>query len=183
MFAIEAPFQAPLGVKDLAVWRAMAAHADQFSLALLGPKVTAEPGKQVRRKVGSALSLLPAIRGLELYASKKWLGTTARGTLVLVGRCGGEVTSVFQESEVAFRELWGSPSLKLYWEDVALYRDRKVILWTCTHEKEGFVYSSKANLLSWGLTPQPTVQYTIDAERFNADIEAEILAETVRHSS
>lgn len=172
-FEAFAPYQTALSAEDLVSWRHAIAQADQLSLSLYGMRVTSEPGKQVRQRIAAAVRLLDGTTEIEFFASKRWLGTTTGARFVVVGPTRCEFTNRWRASTAIFEAVGDDGSRAHFWEDVAFYRNGKVLLWTCTHERECVIYSA-SQLRAWDLQGTPAVLPRIEAERLAEDAQRDI---------
>ncbi len=182
MFEPFGPYQAALTAQDLLPWHHASARADQFSVSLFGLRVTNEPGERIRRQIAMAMKCLRGTAGLQLFASRRWLGTTTSARLIAVGSAMGELANQWRTTNEIFEAVGASGNAALIWEDVAFYRGGKVLLWTCTHEKEAMIYADDGQLRSWGLEAKPAILPRIDAERLAEEAEKDILYQ-VAHSN
>lgn len=148
--------------------RRLLGKADRVSFALRGQRVTALPGRKVQVRVAKELSFLAGSKVDTMYSASRWLGTARRASLI-----------VLLEPSMSLKEHLLRPSNLVSplgeWEDVAFYSGQHVLLWTCTHECEGVVHGSHAELIEWGLVPKPAVEIRVAAERLDSSACAAIL--------
>jgi hypothetical protein len=168
MYAPADRFEATLKATDVDCFRRSLARADQFSLALFRQKVTAEPGAGLRSKIAQQLATLMPLEILGMHAANHWLGTTTRGCLVVVASINAGMRARIN----GWTEIFGSIGR---WEDLALYSTRRVLLWTCTHEKEAVAYGPSSELRSFNLDPLPARPLQFVAEPLDAHAQEEIV--------
>lgn len=137
--------------------------------------MTTEPGKQVRRQAAEALRLLGDVAELQLFASRKWLGTVTGARLIVLGKPTKELTSWLLGRSSIFYPVGDHGGARQVWEDLALYRGGRVLLWTCTHEEEGVIYASESQLRAWHLRASASVVPRIEAEKLSSEASGDIV--------
>ena len=66
------------------------------------------------------------------------------------------------------------------WEDLAFYRDNRVVYYCTTHEGEGALYGSAQELRALGLEPAPSADHwSVRGEPFDRDYSRALLSEVV----
>lgn len=169
MFEPAHPFEAALSPGDLLCFQSHVLRADRISLALYGQRVMPEPGAKVRTRIAEALKTLAPITVHGMYSTNAWLGTSQRSSLVVFIELNTQLRNRLSEPRQVFFAL-------SVWEDLALYSSERILLWTCTHEREGIVYGEAAKLQQMKLTPRPARKPRFLAEPLDDAAKGEILA-------
>lgn len=147
--------------------RGLVARADRVSYALRAQRVTSLPGRKLQTRVAKELAFLAPRRVESMYSASRWLGTTSRASLVIVIEPSDQLRADLQRPAFLL-ESNGE------WEDVALYLSERVLLWTCTHERECVVYGNHAELTEWRLSPRPARELRVVAEKLDPLAQAAI---------
>lgn len=142
------------------------ARADLVSLSLFGLRVSAAPGSKTRLKILQSLEAIAPARVVGFYTASSWLGTTTRSSLVVLFALDERLRAAIRAAETPF---WSAGD----WEDLAVYHGNRVLLWTCTHEREGVVFGSHAKLSRMGLAPSPIDAIEVRAEPLDVSIQQE----------
>lgn len=138
------PCEVELRGTDLECFRDRLRKSDTISFALFGFRVGTNPGAKVREKAARALAPLMPLPIREFYSAKTWLGTSSGPSLIVLMKLSEKLRSRLRDSDTPFPS-WG----KL--EDLALYSADRVLLWTCTHEKEAYACGSDSDFVRFGL--------------------------------
>jgi hypothetical protein len=155
--------------RELLTWAA--GVSTHLSVTLAFVRVMANPGARVRRKLLRHLVEL-GLTGpeVELWSIDRWLGTggqcllRARAVPAVVNRVIMLGASVF----------WAYHR----WEDLAFYRDDRVVYTCVSHESQGEVYGSAQELRRLGLTAVPSAErWPVQAEPFDLAYTRALLAE------
>lgn len=138
------------------VFRHALSVADVVSFSLRGLCVSTEPGKPVRAKIAQGLRCFQGAKVVGLVVAHRWFGTTTRNSLV--AKLGlSSVTRRLLESQGALMTPPGR------WQDLCLFRRERVLVWSCTHERDAVIFGSQADLLVYGLTPRLATSENVDA--------------------
>jgi hypothetical protein len=120
MYAPADNFEAEFQNRDIEFYRRRVALAKRFSLALHRHRITSDPGQTIRTKIGGQLRTLGPVVVQEMYAVNRWLGTTTRASLVVVG----EIAAQLRELMTAAGDGYFCHG---QWQDLALYSSNKIL--------------------------------------------------------
>lgn len=143
------------------------AQADIASLSLFGLPIGSSPSSKKLQQIKKALTAITPARIVGFYAARSWLGTTTRSSLIVLFALDQRIRDMMRAGESAF---WSAGN----WEDLALYRGNRVVMWTCTHEREGMVFGSQAELSRLNFAPMPVDGIEVRAEPLDASIQLDL---------
>jgi hypothetical protein len=164
------PLRGDEGARSLFGWAARI--ADSASMVLFRVPVLANPGKKVQRKLIAnirELGLDPAT--LDFWSVSGWIGTASRPRFMLrSSAAGGSLVRLAGLSDSVF---WCHGE----WEDLVLYRGGKVVYYCTTHEEEGAVFGSRAELTALGLdSVASSERWLVEGERFDDESSRALIA-------
>jgi hypothetical protein len=110
-----------------------------------------------------------------MYSARRWLGTSQSASLVIVANLDGRLRDELSRQGEVFASIGK-------WEDIALYLSERILLWTCTHEREGAVYGTASELSRLGLKAGLAREPLIDAEPLARSTQEEIVRLAIRPS-
>jgi hypothetical protein len=143
-----------------------------LSVALSMVRALANPGAKVRRKLVASLATVGLVApGAELWSVGFWVGTSGPRCMLRVPVGPAVIERLLL---VAGSVFWSHGG----WEDLAFYRDDRLVYTVLTHEHDGAVYGGCEELRALGLTPAPSAdRWPVQGERFDQAYTDALLAE------
>jgi hypothetical protein len=152
--------------------------SSHVSLVLSHVRALANPGMKVRRKLVRGIGELALIgpdtqSHVELWSVTHWIGTSGPRCMLRLAIGPAVVERIVT---VAASVFWSHR----HWEDLAFYRDQRVVYHCLTHEHEGAVYGGAEDLMALGLTPLPSADHwTVQGERFDSEYSRALVSELI----
>jgi hypothetical protein len=162
------------------VLRWAAGVSSHVSMVLSTVRTLANPGVKVRRKLLMNMGEVGLVgpgtakdKDIELWSVTHWIGTSGPLCMLRLPTGPAVVDRIITVAQSVF---WSYGP----WQDLALYRDRRVVYYCLTHECQAALYGSAQELRALGLKPTPSADHwSARGERFDREYTRALVSELV----